>query len=125
MAPAASNRRSRRRAQSKARTRQEAAPTQAAASVPPTGALGVRPRRGTVRPSAPVAAGQVHGRLYRLTHPHFITDIISELRKVVWPSRMETRNLTAVVVIVSITVGTFLGGVDWIFNRLLENVILR
>ena len=125
MAPAASNRRSRRRSQSKASARPEAVPAEATASVPPAGALGIRPRRGTVRPSAPEASGRAHGRLYRMTHPHFITDIVSELRKVVWPSRLETRNLTAVVVIVSVAVGAFLGGVDWIFNRLLENVVLR
>ena len=68
--------------------------------------------------------GRQRGRLYRWTHPRFLLDIASELRKVVWPSRHETRNLTTVVLVVAIAVGAILGAVDWVFNRLLENVLL-
>jgi preprotein translocase subunit SecE len=41
-----------------------------------------------------------------------IRDILSELRKVTWPTREETRNLTIVVVGISATIGILLGGLD-------------
>ena len=52
-------------------------------------------------------------------------DIISELRKVVWPSRPDTMHLTVVVLIVSVVIGLFLGGVDFGFAWLVEHVLLR
>ena len=51
-------------------------------------------------------------------------NIIDELRKVVWPSREETTNLTVVVLVVSIAVGIFLGVIDFGLNRVVENVLL-
>jgi preprotein translocase SecE subunit len=41
----------------------------------------------------------------------------SELRKVSWPSQRETMNLTVVVIALSVAVGLFLGGVDFIFQE--------
>jgi preprotein translocase subunit SecE len=52
-------------------------------------------------------------------------DIISELRKVVWPSRPDTMHLTVVVLIVSVVIGLFLGGVDMGFAWLVEHILLR
>ena len=57
--------------------------------------------------------------------PRWLTDIISELRKVTWPTRQETANLTMVVVVVSVAVGLALGGIDLLFNWLIENTLLR
>ena len=85
----------------------------------------VRPRRGTPRPAAGAQSGGRRGRLYRLTHPRFVMEIIAELRKVVWPSRAETRSLSTVVIVIAIAVGILLGSVDWVFNRLMENVLLN
>lgn len=97
----------------------------ATASVP--AAQAVRPRRSAPRPTAPTQAGGGggRGRLYRWTHPRLLTETIAELRKVVWPSRAETRSLTTVVIVIAIAVGVLLGSVDWIFNRLMENVLLN
>ena len=64
------------------------------------------------------------GLLYRLTHPRAIMGIIDELRKVVWPSRHETGNLTVVVLVVSIAMGIFLGAIDFGLNRVVENALL-
>jgi preprotein translocase subunit SecE len=52
-------------------------------------------------------------------------DIISELRKVVWPSRQEAMHLTMVVVIVSAILGALLGGIDIGFGWLIDNTLLR
>ena len=57
--------------------------------------------------------------------PRWIADIISELRKVTWPTRHEVGYLTLVVVIVSIFFGAILGVADLGFSWLIENTVLR
>ncbi len=57
--------------------------------------------------------------------PRWAGDIISELRKVTWPSREDTQYLTIVVLIVATAAGIFLGGVDMFFNWFIENTLLR
>ena len=55
----------------------------------------------------------------------FIQDIISELRKAVWPSREETIRLTYVVIVISAVVGLLLGVFDFALSRTFtERVIL-
>ncbi|MCC6627134.1 MAG: preprotein translocase subunit SecE [Chloroflexi bacterium] len=41
-----------------------------------------------------------------------LRDTRSELRKVTWPTRQETINLTLVVIALSVVLGLILGGVD-------------
>src|SRR5688500_12377627 len=45
-----------------------------------------------------------------------IRDIMAELRKVTWPTREETRNLTIVVIGISATVGLALAALDYILS---------
>lgn len=47
------------------------------------------------------------------------------MRKVTWPTRKETYNYTILVVVISIAVALFLGGIDLGFNKILEIVINR
>lgn len=110
-----------------ARTEETAPVAALAASTPaPVPAQTVRPSRGTPRPTAATrSGGGGRGRLYRWTHPRLLTETVSELRKVVWPSRAETRSLTTVVILIAVAVGVLLGSVDWIFNRIMENVLLN
>ena len=54
---------------------------------------------------------------------NFLTDARNELKKVVWPTKRETINLTIVVVVVSFVVGLFLTGADFIFSRLIKMII--
>jgi preprotein translocase subunit SecE len=49
----------------------------------------------------------------------FYRETRSELRKVVWPSRQEWFNLTAIVIFVTLAVGFLLGMVDYAFERLI------
>ena len=63
--------------------------------------------------------------LIGLVRPRWAEDIVSELRKVTWPTREETWNLTWVVVLVAGVVGAFLGGIDMFFNWLIEQTLLR
>jgi preprotein translocase SecE subunit len=47
-------------------------------------------------------------------------DTVSELRKVAWPTRPETTNLTLVVIGVSAVLGLFLGGIDVLMTSAFE-----
>lgn len=53
----------------------------------------------------------------------FVRDVRSEIRKVVWPTRQTATNLTILVVVVSIVVGTVLGLVDLAFKSLIERLL--
>lgn len=50
----------------------------------------------------------------------FIRDTMSEIRKVIWPDRETTRNLTLLVVALSLVLGLLLGGIDYILFELFE-----
>jgi preprotein translocase subunit SecE len=53
----------------------------------------------------------------------FLRETQDELKKVVWPSKQEIIRLTAVVIAVSLLVGLFLGGLDFIFTKTLQTVV--
>lgn len=44
----------------------------------------------------------------------------AELAKVSWPSRQTTLQHTGIVIVISLLVAIFLGGVDYFLNMLLE-----
>lgn len=46
----------------------------------------------------------------------FLHEVKEELDKVVWPSRETTIRYTALVIIVAVAVGLFLGGLDYILT---------
>jgi preprotein translocase subunit SecE len=56
--------------------------------------------------------------------PRFALDIISELRKVIWPKREDVVNLTIVIVIVTILIGAALGLIDIGFSWLIDKTLL-
>ncbi len=81
--------------------------------------------RGAIPRAAPRAApAKAKGGILSW-RPRWIADIISELRKVVWPSRQDTLHLTVVVLIVSVIIGAALGGLDLGFAWLVEHSLLR
>lgn len=59
------------------------------------------------------------------TPVNFLREVREELKKVVWPTRDEVIRLTGVVILVSLLVGLYLGGIDFILTKLVEVVILR
>ncbi len=67
--------------------------------------------RPKARPTAPVAD---NGRLGKARTN--LQNIAAELRKVTWPSREETRNLTIVVIGITAVIGTILGSLDAILS---------
>ncbi|MBX5443698.1 MULTISPECIES: preprotein translocase subunit SecE [Sphaerobacter] len=66
-----------------------------------------RTRANEPQPRARVAALQRVAR-----------DTVAEMKKITWPDRETTRNLTLVVIAISVVLGLLLGGVDAAFVRL-------
>ena len=50
----------------------------------------------------------------------FIAEAVSELRKVSWPTFVQTRNLTVLVFVISAAVGTFIGVVDILWTEVVR-----
>lgn len=82
------------------------------------------PKTGGARPAARTAVGGGGGGVLAW-RPRFVMDIISELRKVVWPSRDDTLHLAVVVVIVTIIFGALLGAIDIGFGWLIDKTLLN
>ena len=59
------------------------------------------------------------------TPANFLREVRDELKKVVWPTRDEIIRLTGVVILVSLLVGVFLGGADFILTKLVGILINR
>ncbi len=53
----------------------------------------------------------------------FVAEVRLELSRVVWPSPKLTIKLTVIVIFITITVGFFIGGIDFILTKLLSLVI--
>lgn len=83
-----------------------------------------RPVRPTIPSRRPQPQRESRGALAFL-RPRWATEIISELRKVTWPTWEDTRYLTLVVVVVAAAFGVFLGGVDMFFNWIIEHTLLQ
>lgn len=54
----------------------------------------------------------------------FLSEVKTELTKVTWPTKAQVIRLTSVVVVVSLIVGIYVGGLDFIFTKVIE-LILR
>ena len=48
----------------------------------------------------------------------FLRETYDELKKVVWPTRNEVFRLTGVVIAISVIVGLYIGGLDYIFTKI-------
>jgi len=54
----------------------------------------------------------------------FIGETIAELKKVVWLSRREAAYLTALVLIIALSAGLVLGGIDYGFSQLVSKLFV-
>ncbi|MBP9676291.1 MAG: preprotein translocase subunit SecE [Anaerolineaceae bacterium] len=50
-------------------------------------------------------------------------ETLGELRKVTWPTRREALRLTKIVLIVMVIMGSILGGLDFIFTKVMGFVL--
>lgn len=55
----------------------------------------------------------------------FFKEVRAELAKVSWPARSQAIRLTLIVIASSVVVALFIGGLDFIFTKLIEFIIRR
>lgn len=55
----------------------------------------------------------------------FFSEVKAELTKVTWPGKNQVIRLTAIVVVISIAVGIFIGGLDLGFTKIVEFILKR
>ena len=55
----------------------------------------------------------------------FFQEAKIELTKVNWPTKKQTVNYTALVIVVSLVVAGFLGGLDFLFGYILKTFIIK
>lgn len=55
----------------------------------------------------------------------FLKEVKAELVKVIWPTREEVAKLTVIVVVVSVAIGLYIGGLDMVFTKLTDLLIKR
>lgn len=53
----------------------------------------------------------------------FLRETHDELKKVVWPTRNEVTRLTLIVLTISVLVGLYIGGLDFIFTKITELIV--
>jgi preprotein translocase subunit SecE len=55
--------------------------------------------------------------------PTFINQVKTETGKVVWPTRRETVMTAIMVVVMTMVLGIFFFGVDWVFSRIVRELL--
>jgi preprotein translocase subunit SecE len=55
----------------------------------------------------------------------FFKETYDELKKVVWPTRDEVIRLTAVVIFISVAIGLYIGGLDYLLAKLLSLIATK
>ncbi|OGE71750.1 preprotein translocase subunit SecE [Candidatus Daviesbacteria bacterium RIFOXYD1_FULL_41_10] len=55
----------------------------------------------------------------------FLSEVKVELSRVVWPTPKQTFRLTVIVILVTVAVGFFLGGIDFLLTKLLEIILKK
>lgn len=53
----------------------------------------------------------------------FLKEAVAELKKVVWPTKEQLVRLTIIVIVVSVSAGILIGGLDYIFTKLLALIL--
>mgnify|MGYP001609084458 CR=1 FL=1 len=49
----------------------------------------------------------------------YLKEVRIELSKVTWPTRAESTHLTIIIIVASLAVGLYIGGLDLVFTSLL------
>jgi preprotein translocase subunit SecE len=95
--------------QSAIKARTVPAPSRAEAARPPKPTVERERPREAERAGAGSRIDQIKKQWY---------DTIAELKKVTWPDKETTKNLTLVVIGISAMLGALLGGLDWVLQQL-------
>lgn len=55
----------------------------------------------------------------------FLKEVKTELLKVVWPTRSEVVKLTIIVIAVSMAIGLYIGGLDFVFTKMTDILVKK
>lgn len=55
----------------------------------------------------------------------YLQEVKSEMSRVTWPNRKQVLDLTVLVIAISIIVGVYVGGLDFVFTNVLNKVLGR
>lgn len=91
--------------------------TKAPAAPKPSRAELARPPKPTIQPEKPEAERNAYVTKFEQLKKQWY-DTVAELKKVTWPDRETTKNLTIVVIAISAVLGALLGGLDWVLQQL-------
>ncbi len=61
----------------------------------------------------------------RLLPLKYLSEVRSELSKVIWPKKGEVIKLTVLVILISAIIGGYVGGLDLAFTKLLTVVLTK
>ena len=87
---------------------------------------GAPPRQRVSRPVAQASPEPAQPRALPGSGPRrFIGESWAELKKVDWPNQQQVIAGTAVVLVACIIVGFYLWGLDQVFKRIVQHVLLR
>lgn len=106
-------------AQRRPAIKQQPAAPRPAESVPPRPAAASRPAKSASKSEAAVPQKSIFATRTQAIR-QLARDTWAEAKKVNWPDKETTRNLTIVVIAISIVLGLFLGGIDYALLKLLE-----
>jgi len=74
-------------------------------------------------PARRVAIAPQPGRFARPDF-RFGREVYAELKKVIWPTWIQIRDLTVVVCVLSGAVGALLGGIDYLFSEIVRFLLV-
>jgi preprotein translocase subunit SecE len=80
-------------------------------------------RREAATASARRSAAPTEGKKKRAGARQFLKEVRQELRKVDWPSRRELISYTVVVLVTVIVMTSLVFGLDFVFSKLIFNVL--
>lgn len=75
-----------------------------------------RPPKPTLQPEKPEAERNAYATKFDQIKKQWF-DTVAELKKVTWPDKETTKNLTIVVIAISAVLGALLGGLDWVLQQ--------
>jgi len=55
----------------------------------------------------------------------FLNEVKTELAKVIWPTKQETIKLTIIVIVISLIIGVYIGGIDFILTNITDFLLKR
>lgn len=53
----------------------------------------------------------------------YINEVIREIKKVTWPTKKQTQDMTLLVIGVSLVVGLYISLLDFIFQKLMTGIL--